>query len=101
MTDERLACCIWLLIRRAQSGDVCAGALLADYARLKVLAREPLDALLRHYVPTGYEQTQSSEIIREGSTAMLYANLGKAKPFIGDDCPRLGPDDGPDALEDT
>ena len=82
MTDERLACCIWLLIRRAQSGDVCAGALLADYARLKVLAREPLDALLKHYAPTGYEQPQSFEIIRES-------------------CPTYGPDDRADPLEEA
>ena len=65
MSDDRIACCIWLLIRRAQSDDVCAGALLADYARLKLLTGEPLDPLLKHYAPTGYEQTQRNEIIRE------------------------------------
>jgi hypothetical protein len=63
--DDRIAQCLWLLIRRAQSGDTCAGAFLADYARLLCKAGEPLPEMLRKYAPTGYEQTQRNEIIRD------------------------------------
>jgi hypothetical protein len=59
MTDDRLQLGINDELRRAMGGfDVCAGAMLADYARLKLLAGEPLDPLLKAYAPTGYEQTE-------------------------------------------
>lgn len=82
MNNDRIEQCIWLLIRRAQTGDICAASFLADYARLKLIAGEPLGFQLAAYAPTDYVQMQRNEIIR-------------------DTCPCYGPDDGPDALEDV
>ena len=66
MSDDRLSLGINDEIRRAMGGyDTAAGALLADYARLLCKCGEPLPVLLRHYAPTGYEQSGSFEIIRE------------------------------------
>ena len=65
--DERLTLGIHHDICRAQSGDTCAGALLADYARLKLAAGEPLPWQLREDAPRGYEPTPRNEEAENGS----------------------------------
>jgi len=51
--NDRLATGLYHEIRRAMCNDIFAAALVADYARLKLRAHEPLDASLRAYAPTG------------------------------------------------
>ena len=63
--DDRLSLGIHTDIRRAICGDVAAGALVAELARLYLAAGEPLPGQLREYAPSGYWQTQRNEIIRE------------------------------------